>query len=116
MPFLEMRALHLAAATWSHLWRGRKITFRCDCLPVVQSFGQMRSRNVQQMHQIRALHQLAARHGFDFRVQHIAGESNTVADVLSRDGDCPQFRAMRPNANTLPDTPPQLSIPLADEE
>jgi len=96
MPFLEMRALALAAATWGHLWRCKKITFRCDCMPVVQAFEQARSRSTVQMHQIRSLHQMAAKHGFDFRVAHIAGVTNTVADVLSRVGDCQEFRALCP--------------------
>jgi len=115
MPFLEMRALHLAASAWGELWRGKKILFHCDCKPVVDAFGQMRSSNAQQMHQIRALHQLAARHGFDFRVQHIAGVTNTVADVLSRDGDCPQFRALCPDARARADPTPLLPIPPPDE-
>jgi len=115
MPFLEMRALALAAATWGHLWRSKKITFRCDCMPVVQAFGEARSRSAVQMHQIRTLHQLAARHGFDFRVVHIAGVTNTVADVLSRDGDAAQFRVLRPDARALPDIIVRPPLPTADD-
>ena len=98
MPFLEMRALLMAASTWGHLWQGKKITFRCDCQPVVQAFEKMRSRTVTQMHQIRSLHQIAVKHHFDFRVWHIVGETNVVADELSRHGASQVFRELRPNA------------------
>jgi len=43
MPFLELHALVQAAATWGHLWRGKKITFRSDCLPVVLAIRTMTS-------------------------------------------------------------------------
>jgi hypothetical protein len=115
MPFLEMRALVLAAATWGHLWRGKKITFRCDCMPVVQAFAEMRSRSAAQMHQIRTLHQIAAKCGFDFRVFHIAGVTNIDADVLSRAGDCQEFRANRPEAQAKPDAVVQPPLPTADD-
>ena len=115
MPFLEMRALALAAATWGHLWRCKKITFRCDCMPVVQAFEQARSCSTVQMHQIRSLHQMAAKHGFDFRVAHIAGVTNTVADVLSRVGDCQEFRALCPGAREQPDSVVRPPLPTVDD-
>lgn len=99
MPFLEMRALVMAAATWGHLWRGKKITFRCDCQPVVQAMEKKGSVTPTQMHQLRSLHQIAAKNGFDFRVQHIVGETNTIADELSRNGASVQFRALCPRAD-----------------
>jgi hypothetical protein len=40
-------------------------------------------------------------HDFDFRAKHIAGVDNTIADVLSRDGDCAQFRRLLPHAAPL---------------
>lgn len=115
MPFLEMRALVMAAATWGHLWRGKKITFHCDCQPVVQAFKDMRSRTVTQMHQIRSMHLLAAQHNFDFRVWHIVGETNVVADELSRAGASQAFRDMCPSAKAQPDCPQAPPLPTTDD-
>jgi hypothetical protein len=98
MPFLELRALVFAAATWGRHWRGRKITFRCDCMPVVQAIARGSSRSPATMHQLRHLSTLACCFGFDFRCRHVVGETNVVADVLSRSGDCLQFRAACPEA------------------
>ena len=113
MPFLEMRALVMAAGTWGHLWKGKKITFRCDCQPVVQAMQKKSSGTSTQMHQLRSLHKIAVRHGFDFRVQHIVGETNVIADELSRHGASQAFRAMCPKARSLPDAvqaPPMPTV------
>jgi len=108
-----MRALVMAAGTWGHLWKGKKITFRCDCQPVVQAMQKKSSSTSTQMHQLRSLHKIAVRHGFDFRVQHIVGETNVIADELSRHGASQAFRAMCPKAHLLPDTvhaPPMPTV------
>jgi hypothetical protein len=110
MPFLELRALVLAAATWGDSWTGKKIIFRCDCLPVVQAISRCSSRVPQLMHQLRHLSTLACRFGFDFRCEHIVGETNIAADALSRCGDCVQFRAACPKAQLLPT--PVAMVPL----
>jgi len=121
MPFLELRALVLAAATWGSQWRGMKITFRSDCSPAVTAITKGSSRTPEQMHQLRAFASLAITHGFDYKCTHIPGVANTIADVLSRSGDCDQFRASCPNALphqssiVLPPLPPLRSNPGDDE-
>ena len=102
MPFLELLALVIAAGTFGHLWARKKITFQCDCLPAVHAIAGQGSRNPRQMHLLRALTAIACLRGFDFRAVHIAGVTNTVADCLSRDGDCPQFRGLCPSAEREP--------------
>ena len=114
MPFLELRALVLAAATWGAQWGGKKITFRCDCAPVVQMISLRGSKRADASHQLRELTALAGQHGFDFRCEHIPGVANTVADVLSRSGDCPQFRALRPAAPAAQASVPFISLPGAE--
>ena len=94
MPFLEMHALTFAAVTFGHRWATKKITFRCDCMPVVQAITKCSSKRPEIMHLLRLLSATACRFGFDFRCEHIAGEVNTVADILSRDGDCQRFRVL----------------------
>jgi len=115
MPFLELRALVIAANAWGHLWKGKKIIFRSDCMPVVQAITKGYSSRPSQMHQLRTLIILAMRHNFDFKCIHIPGITNITADVLSRFGDSPQFRAVRPNAapSCSPFTHP--SLPRASE-
>lgn len=102
MPWCELFALVTAAATWAPLWAGKKITFRSDCQPVVFAIGTCTSSDPPMQHLLRQLVRIACEHSFDFRCEHIAGVRNVVADVLSRDGDCPQFRASCPQALPRP--------------
>lgn len=97
MPYLELLALVLAAATWSHMWAGKRIQFRCDCQPVVQALSRFSSPEPDMHHLIRQLHAIAVRAQFDFQVAHIAGVSNVSADALSR-YDMSTFRADSPRA------------------
>jgi hypothetical protein len=110
MPFLELFALVSAAATWGKHWCGKRIIFYCDCEPVVKSLIKMSSRHPSMQHLIRLLSSYAAEYNFDFKCTHIAGVKNVAADVLSRDGDCVQFRAECPSANPLPT--PITHLPL----
>lgn len=111
MPFYELYALVAAARAWGHLWRCKKITFRCDCDPVVQAITRCRSKSREMMHLLRVLSETAIEHGFDFRCEHIPGVDNSVADILSRLGDCAQFRAACPNAALLPTPLPEVPLP-----
>ena len=84
MPFLELHALVQAAATWGRAWRGQKITFHCDCASMVSACASMSSPEPSVQALLRHLSTVAALHGFDFRVRHIAGVTNVVADLWSR--------------------------------
>ena len=111
MPYLELYALVQAAVTFGAHWAGKKITFRCDCLPVVHAITKCSSRRPEMMHLLRLLARVACTMQFDFRCVHIPGVENSVADILSRDGDCAQFRAMRPHADREAMTAPTLPPP-----
>jgi hypothetical protein len=110
MPFLELLSLVMAASAWGPLWRQRKITFRCDCAPIVDAVERGESPEPQIMHLLRQLMQLAMLHGFDFRCVHIPGVQNVGADILSRSGDCLQFRAACPGMEEAPTVVPEVSI------
>jgi hypothetical protein len=114
MPFLELHALVQAAATWGHLWRGQNIIFLCDAHAVVDAIKGARSRDPGMMDLLRQLCTLACVHGFDYLCEHIAGVTNIAADLLSRDGASPQFRAQFPTADALPT--PSVSIRLASRQ
>ena len=110
MPFLELRALILAVATWGHLWRGKKITFRCDCEPVVDAITKRTSKSPSSMHQLRLLSSYACSFGFDFKAVHVDGLANVLADPLSR-LDLPKFRAACPDADLHPQVVPRVALP-----
>jgi hypothetical protein len=111
MPFLELHALVYAAEAWGAQWGGRKVIFHCDCMPVVQAITKQSSRREETMHLLRILCSAACRFGFDYRCVHIPGVNNTIADVLSRYGDCVQFRALCPDADLLPTLLPFVPLP-----
>lgn len=111
VPFLELYTLVHAAATWGPRWAAKKIVFRCDCQPVVNAIQRSSSRVPGLMHLLRTLCTIACTHGFDFRCEHVAGVTNVAADLLSRYGDCPQFRAARPSARLQQTEPASISLP-----
>lgn len=112
MPFLELFALVSAAVLWGDQWKGLKITFRCDCMPVVQSLERGSSRSRGMNHLLRLLCLNACLNGYDYRAEHIPGADNIAADALSRWGDCQAFRNACPDASKHPLPPPLLSLPL----
>jgi hypothetical protein len=116
MPFLELHAVVTAAGTFGHLWRGKKIIFRCDCGPVVHAVERCSSRREEMMHLLRCLSSIACDVGFDFKCIHIRGVDNEVADILSRYADCAEFRALRPNAHLDPTISICPSLPAPPDE
>jgi hypothetical protein len=84
MPFKELFAVVTAALTWGSQWGRKKVVFRVDCLPVVQAVQKGATRQRRMMQLLRALHHCAALHHFDYRIVHIAGVDNVIADELSR--------------------------------
>lgn len=111
MPYLELLALVLAASSFGSQWRCKKITFHCDCKAAVDAIEGQGSRNPHQMHLLHQLSLLACQHNFDFRARHIAGEANTIADELSRNGDTQLFRTRCPKGDTVSPIPAELVWP-----
>ena len=111
MPYLELLALVSAAATWGDRWRGKRVTFHCDCEPVVFAVSKLTSPSPNMMHLIRTLFMIAARSQFEFRVLHIPGVTNQVADALSR-GQIDRFRLLCPGSDRSPTIPSPLPILL----
>ena len=100
MPFLELLALVLAAATWGKYWKTRKVIFWTDCQPVHFAVENMQSPQPRIMGLIRALSHIAAKCGFDFKAKWLSGLTNVAADVLSRN-DLVSFRAQFPKADEI---------------
>lgn len=116
MPFLELYALVTAALLWGKQWRSKKVIFLCDCRPIVQAVEKSSSKSESVMHLLRLLCATACDSGFDFKVEHIAGVTNIIPDLLSRYGDCPQFRAACPGAYRRPQQLPLVPLPLPAAE
>jgi hypothetical protein len=117
MPFLELHALVYAATVWGNRWKGMKITFRTDCQPASFALSTMSSNDSDMQRLLRFLDLTAARHGFDFRTEWVAGETNIVADYLSRVSDhqfsLARLRELLPRAEDRADPIPLLP-PYAD--
>lgn len=118
MPYLELRAVVLAAAAFGRQWRGQRITFRCDCKPACYALTNGYSKTPQMAALLRRLHLIAAECNFECRAEWIAGETNGIADCLSRmlDSNSPKQRAsdevalrrLAPAAQRQPVARPQL--------
>jgi hypothetical protein len=106
VPYLELKALTIAAATWGHHWGGKRIMFHTDCEPVVAAVNNMSAKSNNLMTLIRAMAHIAARHNFEYRLTHIPGTTNILADCLSR-GQVDQFTANKAAKfmEPLPTTP-----------
>jgi Reverse transcriptase (RNA-dependent DNA polymerase) len=106
MPWKELFAIVAAAATWGRLWSRRRVLFFTDCMPVVQALAKGASRTRRIMQLIRLLHFYAAHHHFVYRVEHIPGVDNVVADELSRVFDVSQLSIQcRSSIDPSPITP-----------
>ena len=91
MPWKELYAIVAAASTWRSRWTRKRVVFFTDCMPVVQALTKGASRTRRIMQLIRILHFVAAQHHFVYRVQHIPGVDNVIADELSRVHDVSQL-------------------------
>ena len=84
IPWKELYAIAVAAATWGHQWAAKRVRFHSDSETAVLAVRAGTSSAPAMMTLIRALFFTAAQHGFALGIVHIAGTNNTVADVLSR--------------------------------
>ena len=80
----ELIPIVVAAAVFGRQWKGKIVLFQVDNLAVVQVLNATYCKEVHLMHLVQVLVLLAAYFDFWFRAEHIAGNSNTQADALSR--------------------------------
>lgn len=109
IPYLELHALVHAAVVWGPRWRGKQIVFRCDAQAAVAAVDNMRSRNDGMSDLLRVLYAAAARHQFQFKCVHVAGEKNVIADALSRDCSVQDLLHLLPTAEVTPSTSAPLT-------
>ena len=84
MPMLELTAIITAAKLWSKMFKGQCVLFVTDCEPVMYAINRGITQEESIAELLRTLASLAVKHNFEFRSAHIAGQSNHLADSLSR--------------------------------
>ena len=80
----ELFPVVIAAAIYGKYWSGQLVQFSVDNAAVVHVLQATYSRESHLMHLIRVLVFLASHFNFWFTASHIAGDSNILADALSR--------------------------------
>ena len=78
---LELLTIVVALKLWGHLWRGLRLTVRCDNDVAVTVLNSGRCRNAFINSCLREVCFLAATHEFEIRAVHIPGVLNSDADV-----------------------------------
>ena len=81
---LEMLNIIVASKTWAGHSRDRKIQIHYDNMAVVQVLNTGRTRDPILATSARNVWLIAATYNIDFRFVHIAGQVNSIADLLSR--------------------------------
>ena len=109
MPWLEFRAIVIAATTWGGRWRGQRVHVMSDCQPAIDAWAKETSPDRGLADLIRTLLFLCAMHDFSLTMQHIPGINNTYADWLSR-GQVTHFLASAKTHSRSPTTPSQPPI------
>jgi hypothetical protein len=106
---LETHAVLLACCTWGPEWRGKVILIQSDNLGAVAAIERKHSSHPRIAGTIRAINTLALHYNFVLHVQWIRGESNVLADAVSRSQDArlqqllPNQRRVYPVINPLQD-------------
>ena len=81
---LELLTALVAARRWGHRWCSRHVRLLSDNSATVQSINKGTSKSPLFMLCIRELFWLSVLHKFRFTAAHIKGESNVLADLISR--------------------------------
>ena len=104
MPWLEFRAMVIAAATWGKQWAGQLVLINCDCKPSTEAWARGTSSDPGLADLIRSLLFLSATLDFHVVIRHVAGANNSFADWLSR-GQVTRFLASTTQHSLSPTTP-----------
>jgi hypothetical protein len=101
IAILEMIPLVISAIIWGDTWTGKSILFHTDSMAVVFSAESLLPKDPQLAALVRELSIISIQKGFRFRVDHVPGVSNVLADLLSR-SKFDEFFEAHPTANPSP--------------
>ncbi len=82
--YLELFAVFIAAQRWAPFFANRRILVLTDNTQAMYCLNTGRSRNSQCMNLLRQLFWLSVRYNFHLTSRHLPGDSNVLADALSR--------------------------------
>ena len=80
----EMFAIYVAIWMYAFDFKGRKILFYCDNLPITQAWNKGSSKSPMLMSLIRNILMKAAVNNFSISLQHLPQSKNVEADLLSK--------------------------------
>ena len=101
IDFKELFTIVVATKTWGHNWKGKRIVFLTDNLPITQIWQAGSTKSPLLMTLIRSLYLIAARFQCFISFKHVYGLHNPIADALSRFQDA-KFRELAPAADPQP--------------
>ena len=81
---LEAANILIAFKLWAHHWENSKVNIWCDNIAVIHAFTSCKIKDVWLMACVRNIWQFTATYNIELIVNHIAGQENTYADILSR--------------------------------
>ena len=106
IDYKELFAILAACITWGSHWKGKRIVFITDNLPITEIWKKGSSPSDPIMSLTRKLYMIAAKCQFSVSLKHILGIHNSIADSLSR-FQMTRFQAEAPHADVTPTPLPQ---------
>ena len=97
----ELVPIVLSCGSWGPLLARKRALFQCDNSSVVDAIKKRSSKDPLVMHLLRCLWLFVAVYDIDLTAEHIAGITNQVADMLSRN-QIEQFFSKHPQVSHLP--------------
>ena len=106
----ELVPIILSCGVWGPVLARRRILFQCDNYSVVTAVNKGSSKDPLAMHLLRCLWLFLALYDIDIITEHIAGATNQVADMLSRNRT-DLFLSQHPQVSRVPTPlPPSLLL------
>ena len=109
ITYKELYAIVTACCTWGTYWTRQRILFHCDNEAVVACLASGTSRSPNVMSLLRSLFFVCSKNHFVVSAIHIPGNSNNIADALSR-CNLQMIRQLAPRARAQPDPPSQPQL------
>jgi len=84
MPWMELYAVAAAVTLWSKQWSGRRVLVKVDCEPVAYWINKGNTTRDQTVDLLRSIADCCVTYKFELAAKWVAGQTNTLADLLSR--------------------------------
>ena len=97
----ELVPIILSCCVWGPYFARRSILCQCDNYSLVVAINKGSSKDPLVMHLLRCLWFFVAFYDINIVAEHIAGKTNQVADMLSRN-QANQFLSLYPQVSRLP--------------